>query len=132
LVLDYGNIPKIDCYSGKLNQVFMNLLDNAIHAVKEAHEDLENAEIRVSTEYENEHVSITISDNGVGMKEEVKEEIFLPFFTTKEVGRGTGLGLSISYGIIEKHGGTIEVESTLNKGTTFKVTLPETIKKTTA
>lgn len=131
LETDYGNLPQVECYPGKLNQVFMNLLDNAIYAVKEAHGDSDKGLIRVTTEQANDHVQITISDNGKGMSEEVKNRIFEPFFTTKDVGKGTGLGLSISYSIIENHHGTILVTSTPGKGTTFTISIPIKQKQST-
>ncbi|OJJ23149.1 hypothetical protein BKI52_02000 [marine bacterium AO1-C] len=121
---NYGQIPAIDCYPGKLNQVFMNLLANAIQAIED--EGL----IRITTETKNDdYVQITIQDSGAGMTTEVQQHIFEPFFTTKAVGQGTGLGLSISLGIIEKHQGRIELESEENQGTIFKVILPIEQKK---
>ena len=118
VIMDYGNIPPIKCYEGQLNQVFMNVLNNAIDAIPG------KGTITVKTRSENGFVKIYVTDSGVGMSEEVKKKIFDPFFTTKDVGKGTGLGLAVSYGIIERHGGTIEVKSEQGKGTEFIISLP--------
>ncbi|THB66301.1 MAG: GAF domain-containing protein [Gammaproteobacteria bacterium] len=116
---DYGEIPEIECFPGQLNQVFMNLMVNASHAIEK------KGLIKIKTfEGDNENIIITITDNGSGIEKENISKLFNPFFTTKEVGKGTGLGLSISYGIIEKHNGTIDVESTVGEGTTFTIKLP--------
>jgi len=112
------SIEKIPCYASQLNQVFMNILRNAIDAIND------KGEIIIKTKRREANVEISIKDNGTGMSEEVKTKIFDPFFTTKEVGKGTGLGLAISYGIIEKHGGTIEVNSKEGQGSEFVITLP--------
>lgn len=96
----------------------MNLLVNAAHAIEK------HGTITIKTYRENDGIVVTISDTGTGMPDEVKKRIFDPFFTTKEIGKGTGLGLSLSYGIIEKHSGHIDVDSTLGAGTTFKIWLP--------
>ncbi len=114
----YGQIPHIECVSSQLNQVFMNLLVNAGHAIEK--EGL----IIVETLREGDQVKVKITDNGKGIDPKNMRKLFEPFFTTKPVGKGTGLGLSISYGIVQKHHGHIEVESTLGKGTTFTITLP--------
>lgn len=124
LETDYGEIPMVECYLGKLNQVFMNLIDNAIDAVKEAHSNPGEGLVKVKTFKKDDNIVIQVSDNGAGMSEEIQNRIFEPFFTTKDVGKGTGLGLSISYGIIENHNGSIEVESEKGKGTTFTITIP--------
>lgn len=120
----YRNVPKIECYPGKLNQVFMNILTNAVQAIRSFPEAKEK-KITISTESVNEQVVIRISDSGPGIPDEIKEKIFEPFFTTKEVGEGTGLGLSIVYSIIEKHQGKITVHSEKGKGTEFVITLPQ-------
>ena len=122
IVKAYGGIPEVECYLGQINQVFMNILSNAIQAIIESKR--ESGKIWIRTVLINDHVQVRIRDNGTGMPEEVRKKIFDPFFTTKEVGVGTGLGLSISFGIIEKHEGTIEVESELGVGTEFIITLP--------
>jgi two-component system, NtrC family, sensor kinase len=121
---EYGDIPKIQGYSGKLHQVFMNLLSNAFQAVRG------NGDVWVRTRCTNGAVEIEIEDNGVGIAKENLKKIFEPFFTTKRVGQGTGLGLSISYGIIEQHQGKISVASVPEKGTAFKVRLPVFQEKT--
>ncbi len=115
---EYGDIPKIQGYSGKLSQVFMNLLSNAFHAVKD------KGEVWIRTRSSNGTVEVEIEDNGIGIQREHLKRIFEPFFTTKPVGQGTGLGLSISYGIIEQHHGKIHVASIPDKGSTFTVRLP--------
>lgn len=115
-------MPEILCYPGQLNQVFMNILNNAIQAIPE---DRKDGEITIYTENQAENVIIRIKDNGVGMSEQVKRRIFEPFFTTKPVGVGTGLGLSITFGIIEKHNGQIFVNSEEGKGTEFVIQLPK-------
>jgi signal transduction histidine kinase len=119
-----GVLPEIECFPGKLNQVFMNIFSNAIQAVKSKKEKTPNDHIMVSTEIVDDQVVIVIKDTGMGMSEEVKSKIFEPFFTTKDVGQGTGLGLSIVYSIIKKHEGTIDVESEKGVGTTFTIKLP--------
>lgn len=118
-------ISSIDCYPGKLNQVFMNILNNGIYAVNhKTYEEGEKPCLSVKTELKDDIVEITLSDNGVGMDETTKKKLFEPFFTTKEVGEGTGLGMSIVFKIIEKHNGTISVKSELGKGSDFIITLP--------
>lgn len=116
--VDYGGIPKIKGYFGKLNQVFTNMIANANQAVDE------NGHIQISTSEEDGWLEIIFSDNGHGISEEHLSQLFTPFFTTKPVGQGTGLGLSISHGFIEEHNGNISVESEVGKGTTFKIRLP--------
>jgi signal transduction histidine kinase len=116
------DIEEINCFPGQLNQVFMNILSNAVQALPEGKKD---AEIQIYTESQDQHVLIKIKDNGVGMPEQVKRRIFEPFFTTKPVGIGTGLGMSISFGIIEKHGGNIYVNSEEGKGTEFSILIPK-------
>jgi two-component system, NtrC family, sensor kinase len=115
---EYGDIPKIRGYSGKLNQVFMNLLSNAFHAVQG------NGDVWIRTRSIDSMVEVEIADSGVGIARENLSRIFEPFFTTKPVGQGTGLGLSISYGIVEQHQGKILVTSVPQKGSTFTVQLP--------
>jgi two-component system, NtrC family, sensor kinase len=115
---DYGELPQVQCLPQQLNQVFLNLLVNAAHAIEKM------GVITIRTRAEGGRVSIAIHDTGCGIPQEIRNRIFEPFFTTKAVGKGTGLGLSISYDIIKKHGGNIEVESGPECGTTFTVTLP--------
>lgn len=114
----YGGIPPIDCFPSQLNQVFMNLLINAAHAIEE------RGRITLRTGHDGGHVWVEVEDTGKGIPEELLGRIFEPFFTTKAVGKGTGLGLSLSYGIVQKHGGQIEVASEVGKGTRFRVVLP--------
>ena len=118
ILRSYDNLPEIHCLPGQLNQVFMNLLVNAGHAIDA------KGQVQVSARQVGDQVWVEISDTGCGMPPEVVARIFEPFFTTKTVGKGTGLGLSISYGIVKKHGGHIEVESTEGQGTTFRIMLP--------
>jgi signal transduction histidine kinase len=121
-----GNIPPIECYPGKLNQVFMNILSNAIYAVTEKplnHGTKPSIWITTAKQ-DSEHIKLTIKDNGVGMTPEVKAKIFDPFFTTKDVGKGSGLGMSIVFKIIEAHNGTIDVITEPNNGAEFVITLP--------
>ncbi|MFO1371525.1 MAG: CHASE2 domain-containing protein [Candidatus Competibacteraceae bacterium] len=115
---DYGNLPKIECHPGQINQVIMNLLQNAVQAITN------KGDVWIKTELNGAQAKIVIRDNGAGITEEHLAKIFDPFFTTKPVGTGTGLGLSIAYGIIEKHEGKISVTSTVNEGTEFIVELP--------
>lgn len=120
----YGNIPLTECYPGKLNQVFLNLISNAIYAINARFKGESGGEITIKTEAKDQTVSIVISDNGSGMSESTLKKLFEPFFTTKPVGEGTGLGLSISYNTIKKHFGTIDVQSAPNEGTTFTLEIP--------
>ncbi|OCR02624.1 hybrid sensor histidine kinase/response regulator [Oscillatoriales cyanobacterium USR001] len=131
VIKNYGNLPQIECYVGQLNQVFMNLLSNAIDALEESNKGLSYEEIvneiTIKTELseDEKQVIIRIKDNGIGMSTEVITKIFEHLFTTKGVGKGTGLGLAIARQIIvEKHGGTIDVNSDLGKGSEFIITLP--------
>jgi len=114
----YGDIPEIECYPGQLNQVFMNILVNAIDAIDD------KGTITISTSKSNGSIRISIKDTGKGIPEDIRSKIFEPFFTTKEVGQGTGLGLSICHGIIERHGGSSEVKSVVGKGSEFVIVLP--------
>lgn len=118
VIEEYGDIPKIPCHPQQLNQVFLNLLVNAAHAIESS------GEIRIRTAADDNSVWVHISDTGSGIDPEHLKKIFEPFFTTKPVGKGTGLGLSIAYDIVKKHGGKIEVESELGKGTCFHIRLP--------
>ena len=118
VVKEYGKLPQITCLASQLNQVFMNLLVNAAHAMRE------QGVITLRTGANEGWVWVEIADNGVGIAPENLKRIFEPFFTTKPVGSGTGLGLSLSYGIVHRHGGRIEVASVVGKGTRFTVHLP--------
>jgi two-component system, NtrC family, sensor kinase len=119
LTRDYGELPLVDCYAGQLNQVWLNLLVNAAHAVKGG-----GGEVRIRTRREGDMAVVAISDTGYGIEPENLKRIFDPFFTTKPVGEGTGLGLSVTYSIIERHCGNISVESKPGEGTTFTVSIP--------
>ncbi|WP_374580940.1 ATP-binding protein [Pseudoduganella sp.] len=119
VVRAYAEIPDIECLPLQINQVAMNLLVNAAHAIGPM-----RGRIELRTGCDGEHVWFSVGDNGCGIAPEHLDRIFDPFFTTKEVGKGTGLGLSLSYGIVQKHQGRIDVESALGRGTTFRVTLP--------
>lgn len=124
VVRNYETVPAIECFPGKLNQVFMNIMSNALYAMDKKHSG-HTEYLTVSTSlYDPAHVLIRIADTGTGMPESVREKIFDPFFTTKEIGEGTGLGLSIVFSIIEKHKGKIVVHSTLGEGTEFQIILP--------
>lgn len=116
----HEDVPKIEAYGGQLNQVFMNILDNAAFAVS----GKDHGEVWITVSKDNKNAYVEIRDNGKGMSEETKNKIFNPFFTTKPVGQGTGLGLSISYKVIKNHNGSINVDSKEGEGTTFKITLP--------
>jgi signal transduction histidine kinase len=137
VIKEYGALPLIECYAGQLNQVFMNLISNAIDALEAKVNlwqssnlvlgaQLPDLQIQIRTEaVEENSISIWIIDNGMGMPEAVRARIFEPFFTTKSVGRGTGLGLSISYQmIVEKHRGSLECSSTVGEGTKFLIQIP--------
>lgn len=124
IVKELGQIPEIECFAGKLNQVFMNIINNAAQAVLSAHGNDDTGKVVIKTQQIGDTVSVHIIDNGIGMSEEVRSKIFDPFFTTKKAGEGTGLGLSIVYSIIELHKGTIEVKSKEGEGTEFIITLP--------
>lgn len=113
----------IECFPGKLNQVFMNILSNGIQAIKEKEDQSETERVVVRTKDIGNRIQISIKDSGAGMTDEVRQKIFDPFFTTKDVGEGTGLGLSIVYKIIQKHGGKIEVVSSKGNGAEFVITL---------
>jgi two-component system NtrC family sensor kinase len=118
VVKEYGDTPKIECMPSQLNQVFMNLLINAAHAIEE------HGQINIRTGHDETNVWLEVEDTGKGIAPENIGRIFEPFFTTKPIGKGTGLGLSLSYGIVNKHGGRIEVTSEVGKGSMFRVLLP--------
>jgi signal transduction histidine kinase len=124
ILLNLNPLPEIECFPGKLNQVFLNVINNAIQAAKENTTRIGKGKVEITTLSESNVIKILISDNGIGMTDEIKAKVFEPFFTTKKVGDGTGLGLSIVYRIIENHNGKIDVNSIINKGTTFIITLP--------
>ncbi|MHC5764763.1 MAG: trifunctional serine/threonine-protein kinase/ATP-binding protein/sensor histidine kinase [Nostoc sp.] len=133
VITNYGNIPQVECFPGQLNQVFMNLIANAIDALEESNQGYSFQEIEdninritiTTSMHNNSHVKIQIADNGIGINDDVKKRIFEHLFTTKLVGKGTGLGLAIARQIIvEKHEGTLVVNSTLGQGSEFEITLP--------
>ncbi|MEO0534362.1 MAG: ATP-binding protein [Cyanobacteria bacterium P01_A01_bin.123] len=140
LVKNYSDLPLVECYAGQLNQVFTNILANAIDALEEkwiAVKDTQpdwRPKLEISTQAHPKHrVSITIRDNGPGIPEEVRQKIFDPFFTTKAVGKGTGLGMSISYEIVvDKHGGQLILDSSPTGGTSFVIELPQKVDPTAA
>ena len=119
VVKEYAGIPQIECIPAQLNQVFMNLLMNAVQAIEN------RGRITVRTGQEGDDVWVEVEDTGKGIKPEHLNRIFDPFFTTKPVGSGTGLGLSLSYNIVQEHGGRIEVKSEPDKGSVFRVVLPQ-------
>ena len=119
LTREYGNLPPIGAFSSQLNQVWMNLLVNAAQAI-----GARSGAVKIATGADDDNIFVSISDTGCGIAVQHLNRIFDPFFTTKPVGEGTGLGLSISFGIVERHGGSISVNSRLKEGTTFKVKLP--------
>jgi hemerythrin-like metal-binding protein len=119
VIKEYGDLPEVECMPSQLNQVFMNLLVNAAHAIGP-----ERGRITVKTGVSGDKVWIEVADSGCGIPEDIRQKIFDPFFTTKPVGKGTGLGLSLSYGIIQNHNGKIEVDSVVGQGSTFRITLP--------
>ena len=120
VVKQYGNLPDVQCLPSEMNQVFMNLLVNAAHAV-----DKTRGTITIrSGVAPDDKVWVEIEDDGCGIPKENLSRIFDPFFTTKPVGKGTGLGLSLSYGIVQKHGGKLEVDSEPGRGTRFRMTIP--------
>ncbi|MFM7769091.1 MAG: sensor histidine kinase, partial [Bacteroidota bacterium] len=121
-----NNIPKIDCYPGKLSQVFMNLITNAVQATKLPNRQPKDRIINVSSKCEQNFAVITISDNGPGINDEIHDKIFEPFFTTKDVGEGTGLGLSIVHGIIAEHNGSIQFKNLHEGGACFIINIPLT------
>ncbi|NJL80476.1 MAG: PAS domain-containing sensor histidine kinase, partial [Richelia sp. SM2_1_7] len=130
-IKNYGKLPLLECYAGQLNQVFLNLLVNAIDVLEEKlyinrNNPFVTPQITISTKLLNsQRIAIHIVDNGLGMTEEVREKMFNPFYTTKPVGKGTGLGLSISYQVIvDRHHGELNCLSELGKGTEFIIEIP--------
>ena len=118
VIREFGDIPRVEGFPQKLNQVFMNILVNAAQAITE------KGEIRIQTRTEGDNVLVSISDTGCGIREEHLSKIFAPFFTTKEIGKGTGLGMNMAYHIIQEHKGNIFVQSIVGKGTTITMSLP--------
>jgi signal transduction histidine kinase len=130
IIKEYGDIPLVECYAGKLNQVFMNLLANAIDALEESVVNRKidselTIRIRTAVTDDKKSILVEIADNGVGIPLDVQQTIFEQFYTTKPLGKGTGLGLAIAHEIIvEKHGGSLEVKSTPGEGAQFLITIP--------
>jgi signal transduction histidine kinase len=134
VIKDYADLPKVQCYPGQMNQVFINIISSAIDILTDEIEERQNSNdnkpspsIRISTRVSahNSYLLIRITDNGPGMSEDIRKRTFDPFFTTKPVGKGTGLGLAISYQIVvEKHGGLMECISQPGKGTEFWIEIP--------
>lgn len=120
----YGDIPLVECYPGKLNQVFLNIFTNAIHAIHKRHGNQPGGKLTIATRCDEKDICISISDNGTGMSEDTKKKVFEPFFTTKEVGEGTGLGMSIVYNTLKKHNGHITINTQEQIGTEFVLQFP--------
>jgi signal transduction histidine kinase len=133
IIREYGPLPLVECYAGQLNQVFMNLLSNAIDALEERDSERTEEEVQANPSFihirtellPEQSIKIWVSDNGPGIPEAIQAKLFDPFFTTKPIGQGTGLGLSISYQIIaEKHKGKLSCHSIVGKGAKFLIELP--------
>jgi len=125
--LDLTPLPLVPCNIGELNQVFLNLLVNAAHAIEASGKDLSSGRIEITTRHAGAELIITFEDNGCGIQPENLDKIFDPFFTTKEVGKGTGQGLAISRSIVvDRHGGALDVRSIVGTGTRFTIRLPVT------
>ena len=124
VIKQYGSLPAVECYPGKLNQVFLNIISNAVYAVQKKFDEKTGGEITIITSHDDDSVFIKIKDNGIGMDAQTQKKVFEPFFTTKEVGEGTGLGMSIAYNTIKKHNGQIIINSTFNEGTEFTLQIP--------
>jgi len=124
VVKEYGELPTVECYAGKLNQVFLNIISNAIYAIQKRFGENVGGELAIITTHDDKNVFIKVKDNGIGMEAQTQKKIFEPFFTTKDVGEGTGLGLSIAYNTIKKHNGQIIVNSSPGEGTEFILEIP--------
>lgn len=125
VVKDYEDIEKVECYAGKINQLLMNILTNSIQAIEAVGQPAGyRGKVNVWLRRAGDHAEIGIADNGVGMTNEVKNRIFEPFFSTKDVGKGTGLGMSIVYSIIKKHDGHIDIDTAPGQGTTMRIYIP--------
>ncbi len=134
IIKNYGTLPQVECFAGPLNQVFMNVLANAIDAFEDISHNQDSQQIgyqptiTISTEIQDDRVIIRFADNGMGIPPDIQSQIFDPFFTTKAVGKGTGMGMSISYQIItEKHGGQLSVDSIPGQGSEFRIEIPKTM-----
>ncbi|MBH8564154.1 AAA family ATPase [Nostoc sp. CENA67] len=125
VVKNYGNLPMVNCYPSQLNQVFLNIINNAIDAIRDHPETSENPEIRIRTEVINsKQLRIAIANTGSTIPVSLQNRVFDPFFTTKPIGRGAGLGLFVSYSIIQQHGGTLTLRSEPTEQTEFQIVLP--------
>jgi signal transduction histidine kinase len=126
LETDFASLPPVNCFAGEINQVVLNLIVNAAHAIGDVVKGTaDKGKIRVATRVLDDQIEISVGDTGKGIPVEVRSRIFDPFFTTKEVGRGTGQGLSIARAVVvEKHGGTLHFETEAGRGTTFFIRLP--------
>ena len=124
IIREFGHLPKVECYPGKLNQAFLNIISNAVYAVQERFGNNAGGEITIITNHDKKDVYIRIKDNGIGMDANTQKKVFEPFFTTKDVGEGTGLGMSIAYNIVKKHNGIINVNSSQGEGTEFILQIP--------
>ena len=117
-------LPSLECNPGKINQLIMNLIYNAIYATKKRYTNNKDGIITITTNYDNDEIVLSIKDNGIGIADDIKAKLFEPFFTTKDVGEGTGLGLSIVRGIVDNHHGQITLNTTINVGTEIIIKLP--------
>jgi hypothetical protein len=124
IIKEFKGLPKVECYPGKLNQAFLNIISNAVYAIQKRFGDNQGGEITITTNHDKKDVYIRIKDNGTGMDADTQKKIFEPFFTTKDVGEGTGLGMSIAYNIVKKHNGIINVKSSQGEGTEFILQIP--------
>ena len=127
IIKNYGSIPVINCYPGKLNQIFLNMISNAIYAINEKFGMAAGGILTLSTYKNEDSVYVVIEDNGTGMTEETRKKVFEPFYTTKDVGQGTGLGMSIAFNIILKHNGHIHIRSEMGKGSIFTIQIPDNL-----
>ena len=128
-VTHFAAIPELECYPAQLNQVFMNVIVNACDAIAASHQNIAKGQITIGCQQLDKTIEISIKDNGCGICDKDKSKLFEPFYTTKTVGKGTGLGLSISFGIIQRHGGELNVESECDVGSTFTISLPMNMEK---
>lgn len=124
VVKEYGDLPLVECFAGKLNQVFLNIISNAAYAIEKKFGTTSGGKLTLQTFIDGDNAIIKIIDNGIGMSDETMRKIFEPFFTTKDVGEGTGLGMSIAYNTIKKHHGQLLVKSELGEGSEFTIKIP--------
>ena len=122
-----ADLPEVECFPGKLNQVLANLVSNAIYATRIPGRTIHQRNVWIQSEFDEEFIRISIKDDGCGIDQQELQKIFVPFYTTKAVGEGTGLGLAIARGIIEEHNGHIDVVSESGKGTEFIIHLPRNL-----